>query len=326
MKKLLRYLPIVFSLVLFCWFVQEILKPLSPDVAVDGVNVEPEQQPTAVAKDKPPLELILHYIKFKLDGADGINIRFLDYLSILSAVQRLKPDKIFVHADEEPQGTYWNELKSRGWVKYVYRKKVINVSGREGTLKNIWHIADKARVDILLEYGGLAVDFDVYFVRGERIRQIMQNHKAIACYEHKIAYNSGLFGASKGSRLLYAWHHSYDVIYRGNDWTFNSGDLLKFLSEIFPEEVYVVDHVCNNPFAWDIENFFLKTGHHHWTDSVAIHTYHRLHKGGLFDTEMADADGLKKSWPSDFRDILLTIYENRTLPEPDPMFSDRIAL
>ena len=53
------------------------------------------------------------------------------------------------------------------------------------------HAADMSKLDVLLEYGGVAVDFDVFFVRGQRIKDALQRHKSITCYGDKDGYNIG---------------------------------------------------------------------------------------------------------------------------------------
>ncbi|OWA54388.1 hypothetical protein BV898_18792 [Hypsibius exemplaris] len=98
----------------------------------------------------------------------------------------------------------------------------------------------------------------------------------------------------------------------------------KFLSEVFADEVYVFNYVCNNPLATPGSNalslFFEHVNQTHWTDSVAIHTYYRLagQAGAIRSPEE-----LKQGPQSDFKLLLLTIYENRPLPEADPTFNDR---
>ncbi|OWA54513.1 hypothetical protein BV898_18913 [Hypsibius exemplaris] len=272
------------------------------------------------ASQDPPHELFLHYVRFKPDDADGVTLRFLDYLSVMSAVQRLKPDQIYLHADMEPTGKYWDELSSRGWIKYVHRAKNFSLTGRIKQLAHIYHVSDKTKLDILVEYGGIAIDWDVYFVRGERIRRYLWNHSALTCYGDQDGYNLGLAGAWKTSRLLHAWRRSFQVIY-SKDWNFNCGDVQKYVSEVFAEEVYVVDRVCNNPHPdYQLADFFQQTGKIHWTDSVAIHTYHRLWKNYF----VSSPEDLKKAPPSDYKELLLTIYENRTLPAEDVTFNDRV--
>ena len=45
----------------------------------------------------------MHYIRFLPDNGNK-EFRFIDYLSVMSAVQYLRPDEIIVHGDFEPTG------------------------------------------------------------------------------------------------------------------------------------------------------------------------------------------------------------------------------
>ncbi|OQV17287.1 hypothetical protein BV898_08685 [Hypsibius exemplaris] len=212
--------------------------------AVEEDPVVGNTKEKALAQPEVKEPFYCHYVRFRPDGAANITLRFIDYLSVMSAVQRLKPDGIFLHGDEEPVGHYWEDMKRRGWIKFLIRAKVFELQGRTTEFASKFHMADMIKLDILIEYGGVAVDFDVYFVRGERIKTILSEYAALTCYGDHIGYNIGFIGFRKDSRLLHAWRRSYDVIYV-EDWNFNSGDVQKYLSEIFSEETYVVDRsVC----------------------------------------------------------------------------------
>lgn len=60
------------------------------------------------ALDEPPVyrlpePLYLHYIRFKRKNGDT-ELKFTDFLSVMSAVQYLKPDEIVLHGDFVPSG------------------------------------------------------------------------------------------------------------------------------------------------------------------------------------------------------------------------------
>ena len=53
-----------------------------------------------------PTPFYLHYIYFRSEKGDrSWKLRFIDYLSIMSGVQFLKPDGVLVHGDTVPEGT-----------------------------------------------------------------------------------------------------------------------------------------------------------------------------------------------------------------------------
>lgn len=47
----------------------------------------------------------LHYVRFTNENQSTV-MTFIEYLSAISAIQRLKPDRIMVHGNTEPTGKY----------------------------------------------------------------------------------------------------------------------------------------------------------------------------------------------------------------------------
>ncbi|OQV14465.1 hypothetical protein BV898_11307 [Hypsibius exemplaris] len=272
----------------------------------------------------PPFEIpkpfYLHYVRFQPGNGD-MTMRFVDYLSVLSGVQYLKPDGILVHGDAEPQGTYWKDLLSRNLVRYVFRNKTTAAGQRMGTPKHVAfmeHAADISKLDVLLEYGGVVADFDVFFVRGERIKQILAKKRAITCYGDVDGNNIGLVAAHTDSKFLWAWRQSYRDIYVA-DWNFNQCMVSKYLSILYRDEVYVLDKVCNNPAPDQrLDDYFRGHGKIHWENSVAIHSYER--HGRVAIASPKDLEGNLTT----HKELLLTIYNNKQLPPPDLSFRDEI--
>ena len=218
-------------------------------------------------------------------------------------------------------GEYWSLLKSQGVVRHVPRNITINAGQRQGKPKVVAfmeHAADIAKLDILLEYGGVAIDFDVFIIRGERIKEILTRKKAITCYGDADGYNIGFVAAHRDSKLLYAWRRSYQDIY-ANDWNFNQAFVSKYLSVLFREEVYVVDKVCDNPHPdTSLDDFFRNYGVLQWKDSLAIHSYERF--GGVPINSPADLTGNLTT----HKELLRSIFENSPLPSADPNFHDEV--
>jgi hypothetical protein len=189
--------------------------------------------------------------------------------------------------------------------------------GQPKTVRFMEHAADIAKLDVLLEYGGVAADFDVFFIRGERIKEILTKKKVITCYGDVDGYNIGLVAGHQDSKLLYAWRRSYKDIYVP-DWNFNQAFVSKYLSVLYRDETYVVDKVCNNPHPSNLEEFFTKPNAINWTNSIAIHTYERFGKALIQSPE--DLQGN----PTSHTKLFKAIYQNVTLPAVDPHFSDEI--
>ncbi|XP_055356181.1 uncharacterized protein LOC129601410 [Paramacrobiotus metropolitanus] len=266
--------------------------------------------------------LYLHYVRFKREKKP-VEFRFVDYLSVLSAVQRLQPNVIMVHGDEEPTGKYWNLSKENHRVQFRKIQSVKQTGWLDNAPRDIHvleHRADIAKLDALLQYGGVAADFDVYFLRGQRLRQLIRAGRFITCYGNKEGYNMGLLAGPATSKILWAWRRSYTDIYTP-DWNFNSGFVPKFLSYLYPQEAYVLNNTCNNPHPFRLYPFFHEPDAIRWENSMAIHAYNRF----SYDPIESPEDLVNGNLTS-YREILLTIWENRTLPPVDAGYNDEIQL
>ncbi|XP_055346190.1 uncharacterized protein LOC129593757 [Paramacrobiotus metropolitanus] len=263
----------------------------------------------------------LHYIRFKPENGKT-TFRFLDYLSVMSAVNNLKPDRIIVHGDMIPTGVYWIAALATRIVEHRFRNATRTVGHRFGETKEIGfkeHSADISKLDVLLEFGGVVADFDVFFIRGERIKKILTQRRSIVCYGDEDGYNIGLIAGWPDSKLLYAWRRSYEDIYV-NDWNFNQAFVAKYLSILYQKENYVLGMACNNPHPYDLESFFHEYGRIHWQDSAAIHTYERFGK----IPEVTSPSLLYEGNLTTHNEMLQWIYEGRPLPSVNTTFRDEM--
>ncbi|OQV14467.1 hypothetical protein BV898_11309 [Hypsibius exemplaris] len=213
-----------------------ILKRKADAASVEGLVVPPFEIP------KP---FYLHYIRFQPDNGD-MTMRFVDYLSVLSAVQHLKPDGILVHGDAEPQGTYWKDLVSRNLARSTFS----------------WNTAESSSISTSFSSAANGSS------------KILAKKRAITCYGDVDGNNIGLVAAHTDSKFLWAWRQSYRDIYVA-DWNFNQCMVSKYLSILYRDEVYVLDKVCNNPATNRLDDYFQQHGKIHWENSVAIHSYER---------------------------------------------------
>jgi len=98
---------------------------------------------------------IVHYVSFSCR-----KFRIHHYLSYLSVIKVLKPDKIYLHTDcstgfTEDEFGYWNSIRKLAGdlLRLVKRSPPTTVFGTD--LKVVEHKSDVARLLILLEVGGI---------------------------------------------------------------------------------------------------------------------------------------------------------------------------
>ncbi|GAV01351.1 hypothetical protein RvY_12077-2 [Ramazzottius varieornatus] len=252
---------------------------------------------TKSTTQREPSPFYLHYVRFS--SKPQRNFTFTDYLSVLSGVQYLRPDGILLHGDVIP-----NDFGKR--------------EGKPKKPFSIEHFADVAKLDVLLKYGGVAIDFDVFFLQGERIKDILKRKKAITCYGDEDGNNIGFVAGHKDSKFLWAWRRSYIDIYMASDWNFNQAFVSKYLSVLYPKDVYVADFICplfnaelTDPQNEEVMYFF--------RNAMALHTYERSLEKSIESVEdLKTMNNTLRSW------LFRNIYHNIQVPPVDPNFNDEV--
>jgi mannosyltransferase OCH1-like enzyme len=108
---------------------------------------------------------IVHYVRFENPFID-----FITLVSIKSVLNNHKPLKIIIHCDcDTLKGKYWDSIKvlnntsNNGSIFVNKISKPKFIFGKK--LSSVYHMSDIARLEILMSYGGIFLDNDVYVVK-----------------------------------------------------------------------------------------------------------------------------------------------------------------
>ncbi|XP_054166185.1 uncharacterized protein LOC128963697 [Oppia nitens] len=166
----------------------------------------------------------LHYIL-----VNTIEITFIHFLSILSVLKNHKPDVVYIHCNcRQLTGQYWQrvlrvsditkipiQLKEREIPKTIFGQSF------NPEYYN-WHAGDVTRVRVLIEYGGIYLDRDVYVVNN---LDTYRNNEMTLDFENPIDFmGSQTLIARKNATFMRLWLDSYRN-YRRNCWTCNSATI-----------------------------------------------------------------------------------------------------
>lgn len=113
---------------------------------------------------------VVHYVRFEDHYVD-----FIMYVSIKSVLMNHRPDRIVIHCDcNDLRGKFWDLLAAENKISNVISVSHLDrpktVFGQQ--LSSVYHASDIARLAVLLEYGGIFLDNDVYIVKSlDRFRR-----------------------------------------------------------------------------------------------------------------------------------------------------------
>ena len=242
----------------------------------------------------------VHYIQF-----DKKTISFVSFICVCSSFYNQNPAKIYLHTNVKLHGKYYNLLvKLLGPVLIVNQfEKPTHVFGQK--LSSVHHSADVARIKILIKYGGIILDQDVFVVRNlDRFR-----HFELAIgWPEKQNIGSQVIMAHKDARFLGLYLSLYHD-YKPSMWYYNAGESpTKNILESKPELV----HRLKTEFG--VENLAENLYQKHWEGWRQRFTIHLLdgHKNYLTNTGDIEANNYKDC-DCTVSDMIQTIVDNLEL-------------
>lgn len=160
---------------------------------------------------------IIHFIYY-----NKTELKFVDYVVLRAAMRNHKPEKFFIHSNIPNlnlTGSHWDlvrqdhELWSRIKVKYLEAPDTI--FGQ--TLSTGWrlhHGSDIGRIRLLMEYGGIYLDNDVYVINSlDKYRK----YEFVINWDENQFMGTQVLIAHKNARFLRAWLETYKE-YHSDRW------------------------------------------------------------------------------------------------------------
>ena len=175
-----------------------------------------------------PDPFIVHYVllhKHLNPDVQTSSLSYIECLSVLSVMKNLRPDFIYLHTNIPefwPFRTCENLITNWTTVKLIPSSRKFTMNGRR--ILYIQHEADIRRLEVVAEFGGLALDFDVYVINGTELRSLLGRYPCVVCREDAPKLNAGFLACRKNAkypRMLL--ERSYEQDYLPNEWVWNSG-------------------------------------------------------------------------------------------------------
>jgi hypothetical protein len=148
---------------------------------------------------------IIHFLRFRQK-----KLTFVDTVCVLSAFKNHRPDKISFHTDVcSFVGPYWEKVKNTPGIVYEFRNVTIprTIYGQSLSKKYFIHNAnDVTRIRILMEYGRIYLDNDMYVV--QNLNKFRKFEMALGWDDTGYMVTQVLI-ANKNARFLRLWLESY---------------------------------------------------------------------------------------------------------------------
>jgi hypothetical protein len=166
---------------------------------------------------------IVHYVLFTIH-----EIEFGHFISILSVLRNQKPDQIIIHCDcDQLIGDYYKRIvnimrSTKSNTSLIIRRieKPTQIFGKPLNEEWIdWHASDITRIRVLIEFGGIYLDRDVYVVKS--LNKFRKYEMTLNWDENQYLGSQILIG-HKNSRFLKLYLESYRD-YDRNQWYYNGG-------------------------------------------------------------------------------------------------------
>ena len=164
---------------------------------------------------------IVHYVLFSRN-----EIQFSHFVSILSVLKNQRPNKIYIHCDcHHLSGQYFtrlqpivNQTNTQLIVRHI--KKPTEVFGHK--IREEWqvfHGSDLTRIRVLLEFGGVYLDRDVYVVKA--LNEFFKYDFTLDFQKPYQELGTQVLIARKNAKALHLWLETYRS-YDPNDWYYNA--------------------------------------------------------------------------------------------------------
>ena len=213
----------------------------------------------------------VHYIWYSNKRKE---LMFQEYLSVLSVHKFQKPEKIFFHTNFSPNGVYWEKLLKLEEFVVVTRDRPKKVFGVK--MKKPVHVTDDsdiARVQILLEYGGIYLDTDIWLIRSfDPLRRYSCVLGAQSIKPFRLC--GSMILANKTSPFLKLWMEHILVDYQVKRRGYNSGQVPTHLSQRYPDLVHIEMTKLQLP-SWNELEYLYGNKTYPWRDHYSIHLWRR---------------------------------------------------
>lgn len=213
-------------------------------------------------KDNLTIPNVVHYVIF---GHKPMQL--FTYLSLLGTWKHIKPCFIVIHGDVLSGKFYEKFLTYRPRMIYVKKTPKVYIFGTK--ISYIQHKADVARMEIILQYGGIYLDYDQIPLRSF---DPLRNHSLCMGQETGGQLGNGVIVAQPSAKFVKIWMETYHT-YNPNQWAYHSTIMPYKLSRLLGHLVFIVQTFFK-PNYLQIDQLYSRNID--WSTFYAIHLYGKI--------------------------------------------------
>lgn len=204
---------------------------------------------------------IVHFVHLlKLDTNQTFDFRFRQFIAIYLAYYHLHPDAIYIHTNvpehqieqriQESNSPYTHAVSRLPRLRFNYHAGP-SVTSRNETVYELANQSDFVRTSVLVKYGGIYLDEDIYILRDMKpLRQV--GFENIVGLQESTEICPAVIIATKDNTLMRTYHKLQDVVFDGT-WANHAVTLLSTLVRGFSpyaNQVLLMDKEAFFPFSW----------------------------------------------------------------------------
>ena len=178
---------------------------------------------------------IIHFVFGLKEQTD--DFLFCYYLAIYSAFKVNNPDKIYFYYHYMPKGKWWDKLLEIP--NLVLEKVDVPTHIGKKEIKFLAHKADKVRMDILYERGGIYMDIDTLSIRP--YKHLLNNNVVLGKQRPFQGICNAIMFTKPKSEFFKIWLDKYEDKFKSNGWNESSIVLPFTLSKEYPHLLKVLE-------------------------------------------------------------------------------------
>ena len=179
---------------------------------------------------------------------------FINYVSVVSAILVNNPEKITFTYSTEPQGNWWDKLKQIERIEF-YQVPLPTHFGKKEIIEP-QHRADKLRIEILKEHGGVYLDTDTICVKP--YKDILQYKYAMGIQDENRTLCNAVIFSEPNAEFLSLWQTPYEEFFNPTGWEECCVVLPMEVAKANPSKITMLKPECFfRPLFTELDEIFL---------------------------------------------------------------------